>query len=229
MHTAQVTKPYFFAQCFANQRVASSHSHPLSSCAAVRDLISRMLNPDALTRYTMQDILHHPWLATAIQRSPQVDKHVKRRRGVCYKSSDTIRYALLKMNCCDCSCHKSGDSSNTRDSVVSRHCTDCSDVLANDPLVMQRRKVRLSRNSSISSGYGSEIGSQYLQTPSPDEPQVLGLDFYPILGRRSSVPRKSSASSASTVHAKSSFQRCSVPTRPTREYATGEDEDIVFV
>lgn len=155
-------------------------------------------------------------------------KHTRRRNGVCYESADSIRYALLSFNQCSCSCHKEEASNSTsRDSVVSRHCVDCDDIRANDPVIMMRRQEMLSRNNStVSSGYGSEHGgSQYLPTSSPDD-NLLGFDLYPILGRRSSVPRKSSASSACTIRARSSHQRCSVPV--LREYASDEDE-IVFV
>ena len=175
----------------------------------------------------MQQVLSHPWLTA---RSGNNGKYIKRRNGVCYKSADAIRYALVSLNQCDCSCHKADSKCTSRDSVISRHCADCDDVQANDTEVMMRRQIKLSRNSSsVSSGYGSELGgSQYLRTPSPNEnQQLLGCDLCPILGRRSSVPRKSSASSASTVKAKTSQKRCSVPAR-CREYASGE-EDIVFV
>lgn len=179
-----------------------------------------MLDPDVDTRYTIDQVLSHPWLATRSRGC------IKRRHGVCYKSGDAV---LVSLNQCDCSCHKTdSNQASSRDSVISRHCADCDDVLANDPEVMMQRQILLSRNSSnVSSGYGSELGgSQYLPSPSPEE-NLLGYDRCPILGRRSSVPRKSSASSASTVKAKPRQKRCSVPAKP-REYASEEDE-IVFV
>lgn len=154
-------------------------------------------------------------------------KYSNRRNGVCYQSGDAIRYVLRKLNNCDCGCHSTCDNSSSRDSVVSRHCLDCDDVRANDPEVMLQRQEQLSRNNStISSGYGSEAGSMYLSTPTMDDDNFPGFDFS-ILGRRSSVPRKSSTG---TIRAKSSFQhRCSVPSRPhvLREYA--DEEEIVFV
>lgn len=216
-----------------------SRSLSISSlCAAARDLISRMITVDQETRYTMKEVLLHPWVSANTTRknsSTLSSKFSTRRNGVCYQSADAIRYALLKLNQCDCGCHKSDsttsindnhDSShdNSRDSVVSRHCLDCDDIQANDPDAMLRRQVRLSRNSSRSSGYGSEAGSQTL--PTPDDEKLLGCKTSQILGRRSSVPRKSSVG---TVHTRSSHQRCSVPSRPhvLKEYA--DEGEIVFV
>lgn len=191
-----------------------------------------MLNPNPSTRCTLKEILSHPWLAD-LQKSVAV--HKRRRNGVCYKSSENIRNTLLAMNECDCSCHRVALLKHGRDSVITKHCEDCDEFMANDPEIMMRRQVRLSRNSSVSSGYGSEFGSQmHLPTTSahtPDEPpmNLLGSNLSPILRNKTSAPRKSSASSASsastcTLMSKVS-QRCSVPTI-LREI---EDDDIVFV
>lgn len=159
------------------------------------------------------------------KNSHTIGKYTKRRNGVSYESADSIRYSLLTLNQCSCSCHnEDASNSTTRDSVISRHCVDCDDVRANDPAIMMRRQEMLCRNnSSVSSGYGSEHGgSQYLPTSPPDD-NFLGFNLNPILGHRSSVPRKSSTG---TIRARSSHQRCSVPV--LREYASDDDE-IVFV
>lgn len=206
----------------------------LSLSIAARDLISRMLNPNPLTRYTIDDILAHPWMScggsgSGTKTVPNSKHSSRRRNGVCYKSAESIRQALMKLNQCDCSCHEADAARNTRNSAYSRHCVDCDDFQSNDPEIMLRRQVRLSRNSSISSGYGSE---QCLQTlPSPDKNNMLKFDR--ILGHRSSAPRKSSASTISTnagFRKASGYQRCSVPTRTRgvlREYE--DEDDIVFV
>lgn len=191
-----------------------------------------MLNPDPNARYTLNDILAHPWM-TSLRSSKSQQPKSRRRYGVCYKSTENICSALLALNECDCSCHRIDILKHGRDSVITKHCADCDDFQANDPEIMMRRQVRMSRNSSMSSGYGSEFGSQ-LHLPavhSPEEPpmNLLGLEFSPILRHRSSVPRKSSAStvSNSTLVSKSSHHRCSVPT--ILQEAASDDDDIVFV
>lgn len=207
----------------------SSPSLPLFS-TAVKHLISRMLDPCATTRITVQEILAHQWM---LNGSPTPSSIRRRRNGVCHFSPDNIRRSLFEINDCNCSCHKSDASPRrSRDSVITRHCEDCEDLVANDPAVMHRRQVRLSRNSSIcSSGYGSEFGSQYLtpMTPRASQTAVKAfLDTHSTI-HRSSIPRKSSASM---------YHRCSVPTNtnilkqsinePILGSANDED-DIVFV
>ena len=187
-----------------------------------------MLNPDPTKRYTIQDILAHQWM-----HSRSTQKGTKRRNGVCYRSSENIRNTLLMMNECDCSCHRVELLKHGRDSVITKHCPDCDEFQANDPEVMMRRQIRMSRNSSVSSGYGSEFGSQMcLPTQTPEEPpmNILDSDFSAILRHKSSVPRKSSVSTichGSTMASRISHQRCSVPTI-LHEVAV-DDEDIVFV
>lgn len=199
-----------------------------------------MLNPNAETRYTLDEVLAHPWLA---EPSVATSGKTRRRRfGVSYKSPDTVRHVLLKHNECNCSCHRedySKQQQHGRDSVITRHCDDCADVQANDPEVMLRRQVLMSRDSSVSSGYGSEVGSQYLGTPSPlgDSAHLLGFELLAAEGgRRCSLPRKSSASSSSTLQNKSiCYQhRCSMPSSPNilrqgERQGVAEDDDIVFV
>ena len=232
-----------------------------------------MINPDPFTRYTLSDVLRHPWMScnnNSNSGSEEDDcsssnnvSSKSRRSGVCYNNADSVRCSLLELNFCSCSCHKGNGcdaghkhgrnndcaAATARDSVISRHCEDCDDFRANDPDVMHRRQLRLASrrnsNSSVgSSGYGSEYGSQYLPTtPSPaacdtgsNNMGLLGFEM--LMGGaggepsfRSTTPRKSSACSVATIKAKNSFQRCSVPARPStmmREYAS-DDEEVVFV
>lgn len=198
----------------------------LSHSTAVKHLISQMLDPCATTRITVQEILSHPWMintTTPLQR--------KRRNGVCHFSPETIRQSLLEINDCNCPCHKIDSARRCRDSVITKHCEDCEDFIANDPAVMHRRQVRLSRNSSIcSSGYGSEFGSQYLNPVTPRASQNGVRGFLDVSSgiHRSSIPRKSSA----TMH-----HRCSVPTSTnilkqsvcSKPILTNDEDDIVFV
>ena len=187
-----------------------------------------MLDPCGSTRITIQEILSHPWVINAAA-TPTLRK---RRNGVCHFSADMIRQSLLEINSCNCPCHKADSAQRLRDSVITKHCEDCDDFQANDPAVMHRRQVRLSRNSSIcSSGYGSEFGSQYLTPMTPRASQNGALkNFLDVRTglHRSSIPRKSSASM---------YHRCSVPTNILKQSICHEpilghpadDEDIVFV
>lgn len=197
--------------------------------AAVKHLISRMLDPCATTRITVQEILSHPWMMNTTTHSLR-----KRRNGICHFSPENIRQSLLDINNCDCPCHKLDSDRRSRDSVITKHCEDCDDFMANDPAVMHRRQVRLSRNSSIcSSGYGSEFGSQYLNSVTPRASQNGLRGFLDISTaiHRSSIPRKSSATAV--MH-----QRCSVPISThilkqsvcSKPILTNDQEDdIVFV
>lgn len=217
------------------------HKHPSFSLSPVaRDLISRMLNPNPINRYTLTDILAHPWMAASPKKPATPSTLPRRRVGMCYGDSNSIRNMLIELNECNCPCHKEElKIHGHRDSVITKHCQDCSEVQANDPEVILTRQVLLSRNSSISSGYGSEMGSQYLQTPSPvssDERQrMLGFGggvVYPTIGGRLSVPRKSSGTGVSGRRPRSGYQRCSMPA-PTNILREGkgvsEEDDIVFV
>ena len=184
-----------------------------------------MLDPCASQRISVNEILAHPWLSN-VAATPTLRK---RRNGVCHFTPDTVRQSLLDINNCDCPCHKSEIQRRSRDSVVTKHCEDCDDFIANDPGVMQRRQVRLSRNSSIcSSGYGSEFGSQYLTPVTPRASQNMAVKGF-LDVRRSSIPRKSST----CMH-----QRCSVPTNILKQSVCNiqptilgpdDEEDIVFV
>lgn len=189
-----------------------------------------MLDPNPSTRATLDHIISHPWV-TGLRKTPMLTLQSKKRRNaICYESPEDIHNILLEMNDCDCSCHKVGPH-QSRHGMISKHCKDCEDVQANNPEIMLRRQIRLSRNSSLSSGYGSELGSQFLPSPRESQTNLLRIDLLPFLSHRSSLPRKSSAS---TIHAKTimsakkSHQRCSVPTI-LRESISNEEDDLVFV
>ena len=203
---------------------------------AAKDLISQMLDPNPATRITIDDILVHPWMTELSKKPSPLNSKKQRRQAVCYENTEYIHRALEELNKCDCSCHRSSSSSSSP-SFMSRHCEDCNDVVANNPEIMQRRANRLSRNSSISSGYGSEMGSQYLQTPSPRGSQVniLGMHLLSPEVRRHSMPRKSSAGTIRSNSTVTSQHRCSVPVKTplvlSEDSASEEedDEDVVFV
>ena len=188
-----------------------------------------MLNPDSSNRYTIQDILAHSWVTGSQKASSPVSKPSVRRYGVCYEDAEYIRNALVKLNECNCSCHMSEYANGHRDSVISKHCNDCDDVLANDPEIMLRRQIKLSRNSSLSSGYGSELGSQYFQPFNNSQLNIPGLSSTSY--RRSSVPRKSSTSViCNRTISKENQHRCSVPCKITTALGDCDDDgDIVFV
>ena len=174
-----------------------------------------MLDPNAVTRYTVNDILAHPWMTV----STVTDR--KRRYGVCYESNDDIRTNLLKLNLGVCTCYK---SDKDRDSVISRHCTVCDEFMANDPEMLHLKQPPMSRNTSnCSSGYGSEYGSQHQLSAIPSHVPVF---FNESAERRSSIPPKK-MSEAVREH------RSSVPILTQSNIITAleedDDEDLVFV
>lgn len=198
----------------------------LSSSTASKNLIRNMLNPNPSARFTLQEVLSHPWMTNQGKSAHRPSsRYTKRRTGVSYTDNSCVHQALLKLNQCDCSCHRSGGDT---DFTFVRHCKDCEEVQSNDPEIMLRRQIRLSRNSSISSGYGSEFGNPFVYVPHEDM-RFLGV---PVHGRRSSVPRKSTASTCTGMRGKN--QRQSMPPNiltPNNllSECVSNDEDIVFV
>ena len=174
-----------------------------------KDLISRMLDPNPSSRATIQEILAHPWMkmTTSVKR--------QRKVNICYSkdNAENITKALVDFNRCDCSCHDEDVRANRRDSVITKHCPDCDDVIANDQQYLLRTV------STNSSGYGSEFGSQLdLDTPGI----LLQPGFYNrFMIRRNSTPKQSS-SKPPLAHK----QRNSIPSTTTKVY---KDEDLVFV
>ena len=156
----------------------------------MQDLISRLLDPTATSRITTEEILAHKWLAQAEQKTTTSKS---RRNGVALNSmeSHNLMDKILELNECFCPCHNSVESNQHRDSVISQHCPDCDDVVANDSEILAKRAWMIEKSSSIcSSGYGgSEFGSQltlnerYSVTTHPNE-------LSPIASRRSSSPRR---------------------------------------
>ena len=210
------------------------------SSVAVRDLISRMLDPISTTRFTLNEVLSHPWMTGLCKKASPLLPNKKRRQAICYESAEYINKELQDFNKCSCSCHLS---------ILSKHCEDCRDIQANNPETLLGRNACLNSNSSLSSsGYGSElysseIGSQYWDNMSPtnlSHLDLLGLELSPLEGLRASGPRprKSSAGtigSNSTITSKTSHHRCSVPVMtPVTLSEDSEDDnedndDIVFV
>lgn len=178
----------------------------------VRDLISRMLDPNSTSRATIQEILAHPWMKT-----PTASTTTKRQRklNVCYSKdyAENITQTLININRCDCACHEEDARNDRRDSVITKHCPDCDDIVAND---LQSNQFLMRSGSSASSGYGSEFGSQLdLDTPGMLLPRLHNR----FVERRNSTP-KQSVSKSPFPHK----HRNSIPS--TKVY---RDEDLVFV
>ncbi len=179
-----------------------------------------MLNPSTNSRYNINQVLDHPWLATPSQR--------RRKLGICLTTPPQLK--ITGVCDCDCSCHKNEPHTH-RDSVITKHCEDCEEIISNTLDFKNRQIPQLSRNSSTtSSGYGSEFGSQYLPIESP---VCMRPRFRPLLDideRRYSLPRKSKISTPNS--------RNSVPSHPlvaTPAYSTTttcgleEDDGTVFI
>lgn len=185
--------------------------------AAVKDLISNMLDPNTYTRYTIQDVLSHPWLSMVTKRQR------KRKIGLSQTSQAYTSKLVLEFSDCDCSCHRNEPHTH-RDSVITKHCNDGDDVQSNDLDIIEKRTPQLSRNSSAaSSGYGSEFGSQYLPVESPVclKPRFLGVEEV----RRNSVPRKSAVS---VPHGRNSVPSNAVEEKPrysTTCTCSAQDDD----
>lgn len=167
-----------------------------------------MLDPNSLTRATVQEILAHPWLQTS--KTPTVTPTSTlstrtRKANVIYSISEAleIRDALIESTCeCTCSCHRT--SGERKDSVITKHCADCDEILANGPAKMHG----ISRNSS---GYGSECGSMLFT------PRVSLVDGTVTLDSE----RKTSN------HYRTSFSKSPIP--PVPQILELEDEELIFV
>ena len=181
-----------------------------------------MLDPNTHTRYTIQDVLSHSWLAAAtkLQR--------KRKIGISQTSqTDSLKF-VLEFSDCDCTCHRNEPHSH-RDSVITKHCQDCEDEQTNNLDITEKTIPQLTHScSSTSSGYGSEFGSQYLPTESPIclKPRFPGVEEV----RRNSLPRKSIVS---VPHGRNSVPSNAFEEKP--KYSTTctctaqeEDDDETF-
>jgi len=197
-----------FATCLEH----GQYPEPPGTSELVRDLISRMLDPNSTSRATIQEILAHPWMKT-----PTASTTTKRQRklNVCYSKdyAENITQTLININRCDCACHEEDARNDRRDSVITKHCPDCDDIVAND---LQSNQFLMRSGSSASSGYGSEFGSQLdLDTPGMLLPRLHNR----FVERRNSTP-KQSVSKSPFPHK----HRNSIPS--TKVY---RDEDLVFV
>ena len=193
-----------------------------------------MLNPNATTRFTLGEVLSHPWMTDVCKASPILHK---RRKSVCYKSAEFISKELQDFNKCSCSCHHS---------ILSKHCEDCRDIQANNPETLLRKNIYPS-NSLSSSGYGSEIfgsdvGSLFWENISPpnlSHLDLFGLELSSFDEQYTDVPcrRKSSTGTIianSTTSRKRSHRKCSfsVLTPVILSDASedeNEDDDVIFV
>ena len=197
-----------FASCLEK----GEYPEPPGTTELARDLISRMLDPNSSSRATIQEILAHPWMKMTTTAKRQ------RKVNVCYSkdNAENITQTLIDHNRCDCSCHDEDVRANRRDSVITKHCPDCDDIIANDP---HQHQYLLRTVSTNSSGYGSEFGSQLdLDTPGI----LLQSNFYNrFMLRRNSTPKQSS-SKPPLAHK----HRNSIPSTATKVY---RDEDLVFV
>ena len=173
-----------------------------------------MLDPNSTSRATIQEILAHPWMKTPTATTPTKRQ---RKMNIYYTKNyaENVTQTLINMNRCDCSCHEEDERNGRRDSVITKHCPDCDDIVAND---LQSHQFLMRSGSSASSGYGSEFGSQLhldLDTPGMPLPRFHNQS----VERRNSTP-KQSVSKPPFPHK----HRNSIPS--TKVY---RDEDLVFV
>ena len=194
-----------------------------------------MLNPNPTTRFTIREILLHPWMIGGCKASPIL---LKRRKFVCYKSAGFISKELQDFNKCSCSCHHS---------MLSKHCEDCRDIQANNPETVLRKNIYTSNSSISSSAYGSEIyGSdvesllwENISSPDLSQPDILGLEITSFEGQYANVPhhQKSSAETIranSTITSKTRHHGCSFPVQTPVVLSDAsedenEDDDVIFV
>ncbi len=178
---------------------------PLLTLSDAENLISMMLNPDPNTRANIASVLSHPWLATPIQR--------RRKHAI----TTPPQLKLSGISDCDCTCHNT-EVKHHRDSVITKHCDDCEEIVANG---YSRPIPQLTHTTSTtSSGYGSEFGSQYLTVESPICLKPRFRNFLNVEERRYSLPRKSQSKLPSGRNSVPSQSPVAVTT-----YVTLDDDD----
>ena len=124
---------------------------------------------------------------------------------------------LIEMNVtCTCSCHKSAQAQENRESVITKHCSECADsaegVVKNIP-----KSPMLDRNvSAASSGYSSEAGSMVF-TPVESNSSLLS---YFSQSQRGSVAKSPTPQRCNEAD----YTRTYLTTSPTHC-----DETLVFV
>lgn len=177
-----------------------------------------MLDPNPNTRHTIQEVLGHKWLSGT-------DKSQRKRKVGVYQSPEIKIPQLVLEFDCDCSCHSSEPHSH-RDSVITKHCPDCEDIVSSpveEPILYRNL-------SSSSSGYGSEIGSQLLPTCSSTTvkpQQLLGNQT----ARRNSLPRKSNVSiprGRNSIPSSEFVERPAYSTTCTCSVEDSDDDDETF-
>ena len=187
-----------------------------------------------MSRYTLKEVLSHPWMMGTCKVSSPIP-YRERKHAISHESAASFCKELQNLNKCNCPCH------NSDCSVLDKHCDDCREVQANNPEVMLKRNLYLSRNSSISSGYGSDMESHLWENLTPINVSYLnqlGLESSLSFEGLCSFPRKSSAStigSKATIMSNTSQHRYSFPLKTCLKLdGCGEnekevDEDIIFV
>ena len=181
-----------------------------------------MLDSNAETRATIQEILSHPWMKNNKTRKiSEVTVRRHRKSNLCYSRSQAMEVTrkLIEINTtCSCSCHESEKAQENRESVIMNHCSECADsaegVVKNIP-----KSPMLDRNvSNASSGYSSEAGSAVF-TPVNSHSSILS---YFSQSQRGSVMK--SPTSQRRNEADSRYTQTSLITAPTHC-----DETLVFV
>ena len=190
-----------------------------------------MLEPNTTTRFTLKEVLSHPWMTGSCKVSSLPSE--KKRQDVFNESVTSFGKELQNLNKCSCSCHDSNYS------VLDKHCDDCREIQANDPEVMLRRNICLSSISSLSSGYGSEMGSDNLDNFFPLSMSNLNLAEHKIWNSEERHGSLSDKNYAGTIESNSAIgnkkiqHRWSVPVKTSmnqrEENLEEDDEDIVFV
>lgn len=154
------------------------YSQPSGVSDEAKDLLSKMLDPRSFSRYTIDQVLGHPWLVGKTER--------KRKTAILTPPELKID----SVSDCNCSCHNA-ELLEHRDSVITKHCSDCELIVAND----NKQSQEFSRcSSTTSSGYGSEFGSQYLPVESPVCARPQFSKLLNVEERRYSLPRKNKLS-----------------------------------
>ena len=127
----------------------------LFTSLGAQHLISRMLDPYAKTRATIEEVLSHPWMnplprKSSLQLPPAMNK--SRRNGISHSHSSSLQIrAKLIQECteeCVCECHHK----TLKISEQVSHCQDCQPIVE---LLSTSRGTYTSSLSVSSSGYSS--------------------------------------------------------------------------
>lgn len=138
----------------------ADYPEPRSLSESVKNLISRMLDPCAKTRATIDDVISHPWLNPKPRKSSlqlPVKTVSKRRNGISHSQSIALEISkkliLEEESSCSCKCHH---ETTIQEYVcdASKHCEDCK-PLAEIKSWQNSKHSRLHTLSISSSGYNS--------------------------------------------------------------------------